>query len=273
MHAGFVKKSCAVLMAAGFLAAIGIPAAAAAQSANEHLSLADRVSRLEQQGQGGISLVNQVQQLQSEVQALRGQVEELQYRLQQFQNASRDQYVDLDSRLGRLEGRAPLAGTGGEAPVAPDGTVDLPAQTDAGQVAAGSNDDPAAGDPEADYDRAFAALRDGDFASASRLFNAFIAKFPSSRLTPNAYYWLGESYYGTQNYQVALETFQQLLRRFPGDAKAPGAMLKVGYSQYELNRLDDARATLEQVRSLYPDTREAQLAAGRLRALGLPGGG
>lgn len=273
------------LAGAALAAAVMVPLAALAQDSGQRLSLADRVSRLEQQqSQGGIGLVNQVQQLQSQVQQLQGQVEELQHQLQQFQQTSKDQYVDLDSRLGRLEGRAPTA-SDSSAPI-DNGPVDLgdvqlggqssgqPATGSANQPGAnsGGNENASGGDPQADYQLAFSALRNGDFAAASRLFNTFISQYPNTDLTPNAYYWLGESYYGTQNYQVALQTFQSLLKRFPTDAKAPGSLLKVGYCQYELKAWDQARATLNEVRQKYPDSQESRLAEGRLRALGMQAG-
>jgi tol-pal system protein YbgF len=255
---------------------------AAAAPAQDRLSLADRVSRLEQQAQqsqGGVGLVNQVQDLQSQVQQLQGQVEELQHQLQQMQDGSKAQYTDLDSRIARLEGRAPA---GAPAAASSDGgaqqlqDVQLGAPPVASAPAASASDAaPSAsssGDPQADYDRAFSALRNGDFAAASRLFSAFIQAYPDTPLTPNAYYWLGESYYGTQNYPIALDTFNKLLQRFPADAKAPGAMLKVGYCQYELKQWDAARATLTAVTQKYPDSQEARLAEGRLRALDLQTG-
>lgn len=264
-------------------AAVMVPLAALAQDSGQRLSLADRVSRLEQQqSQGGVGLVNQVQQLQTQVQQLQGQVEELQHQLQQFQQTSKDQYVDLDSRLGRLEGRAPTA-SDSAAPVDNGpvelGDVQLGQQSAAGDASQsgqaanpGGNESASGGDPQADYQHAFSALRNGDFAAASRLFNAFISQYPNTDLTPNAYYWLGESYYGTQNYQVALQAFKTLLKRFPDDAKAAGALLKVGYCQYELKQWDQARATLNQVRQQYPESQESRLAEGRLRALGMQTG-
>lgn len=281
------KRLMARLVVAAMFAATAVPQLVAAQDSGERLSLAERVSRLEQQqSQGGIGLVNQVQQLRSQVQQLQGQIEELQHQLQQFQQTSKDQYVDLDSRLGRLEGRPPTASSTA-APV-DNGPMELgdvqlggQAQTTTGDSTAGpptqegsgvNGNGATAGDAQADYQHAFTALRNGDFAAASRLFNAFISKYPNNDLTPNAYYWLGESYYGTQNYQVAEQTFQNLLRRFPNDAKAPGALLKVGYCQYELKQWDKARATLNQVRQQYPDSQEARLAEGRLRALGTQAG-
>lgn len=270
-------------LAAAMLAASLLPLCAGAQDSSQRLSLAERVSRLEQQAQGdngGIGLVNQVQQLQSQVQQLQGQVEELQHRLEQFEQSSKSQYVDLDSRLGRLEGHAPAADT--SAPPPDNGPVELDdvqlgGQGQGGTAAAGQqsqqdatgSDNTGSGDPQADYQQAFSALRNGDFAEASRRFNAFISKYPNTSLTPNAYYWLGESYYGTQNYQVALQTFQKLLKRFPDDAKAPGALLKVGYCQYELEQWDASRDTLNRVIQQYPGTQEARLAEGRLRALSM----
>ncbi|WP_272898328.1 YbgF trimerization domain-containing protein, partial [Mizugakiibacter sediminis] len=98
------------------LAAALVAAAAFAPAfAQERLSLAERVARLEQQAQqqqGSVSLVNQVQALQAQVQQLQGQVEELNHQLQELQQRNKDQYIDLDSRIGRLEGRAPAAGQG-----------------------------------------------------------------------------------------------------------------------------------------------------------------
>jgi len=117
------------------------------------------------------------------------------------------------------------------------------------------------------YDAAFAALKDGRYAESARRFQSFLDQYPSSGLASNAYYWLGESYYVTQNYKIALQSFQTLLQRYPESQKAPDALLKVGYSQYELKQWDQAEATLNQVVQTYPDTTVAHLAQGRLRAL------
>lgn len=276
LHARYLLGAMVVVAAA----TVAWPLAAVAQTSGSHrLSLADRVERLEQQqAQGSIEGVNRVQQLQSQVQELLGRVQELEHQLEQFQQVSKNRYVDLDSRLRRLHGGDPAPAPGTAVPGAsgPADSAQVPATpaataapSDAAPGAlAGGGSDLLSGDPESDYQHAFSALRNGDFASASRLFQAFIQQYPSVDLTPNAYYWLGESHYGVQNYQAALRTFQRLLQRFPDDAKAPGALLKVGYSQFELKRWDQARETLEEVQQLYPDSREARLAAGRLRALG-----
>src|SRR5262249_39728165 len=79
----------------------------------QRLSLAERVEKLEQQAhgnpQGNIELVNQINALQAQVQQLQGQVEEMRHQLDELKSRNKDQYIDLDSRIGRLEGRNPAA--------------------------------------------------------------------------------------------------------------------------------------------------------------------
>lgn len=268
------------------------------------LSLADRVARLEQQSQGGgqntVELLNRITELQAEVQSLRGQIEQQNFKLQELEKRNRDQYVDLDARLARLEsGRggnaAPLMdpealppasgdayGSGAPAP-APDPRQpvfeepELQAPIDAGLETAPamsatpgvieSTANPA--DERALYESAFDSLKEGRYAEAARRFQSFLDQYPDGEYAPNAQYWLGESYYVTQNYQIALESFQRLLGRFPASNKAPDALLKVGYCHYELKQWAQAESTLNQVVQQYPDTTVSRLAQGRLRALRL----
>jgi tol-pal system protein YbgF len=126
-----------------------------------------------------------------------------------------------------------------------------------------------AGDEKSMYDEAFGALRDGRYAESARLFRAFLDVHPDGELAPNALYWLGESYYVTQNFEIALDTFNELLRRFPQSPKAQDALLKVGYCHYELKQWPEAERALNEVVRRYPDTTVARLAQGRLRALRL----
>jgi len=294
------------------MAALLASAVVALPASAQRLSLAERVERLEQQqagGQGGnaVDLVNQINALQSQVQSLQGQVEELKHQLDEAKQRSKDQYIDLDSRIGRMEGHAPNGapppaaganardnapppdiqlggGNGDQAPAPRNSARDVPQNArgnvgelrddERGDLNAPPPDQRDSGAPPADaageqptYDAAFAALKDGRYAESARRFQSFLDQYPSSGLASNAYYWLGESYYVTQNYKIALQSFQTLLQRYPESQKAPDALLKVGYSQYELKQWDQAEATLNQVVQTYPDTTVAHLAQGRLRAL------
>ena len=109
----------------------------------------------------------------------------------------------------------------------------------------------------------------GRYADSANLFQQFLQAYPSGTYAPNALYWLGESYYVTQNYALAEQQFQALLDRYPTHDKAAGALLKVGLSQYGLKQMDAAEATLSQVIQRYPDSDAARTADDRLRAIQL----
>ena len=126
-----------------------------------------------------------------------------------------------------------------------------------------------AADERQTYDTAFEALKNGQYAEAARRFQGFLVQYPNGAYSPNAQYWLGESYYVTQNYQIALSAFERLLTQFPSSNKAPDALLKVGYCHYELRQWIQAEDALNRVVRQYPGTTVARLAQGRLRALQL----
>lgn len=261
------------------LALLAFAPVASAQRA----SLAERVAVLEQRAatdQGNVDLLNQVTALKSEVQALRAQIEELQHRQQQMEEAGRNQYLDLDGRINRLEGGAAVA------PPA-DATVAPPAKAGAPVRAAASTGTPATAAPSAPpppraatiaapgdaervaYEAAFDRLKAGRYDDSARAFQQFLGQFPAGPLAPNAVYWLGESYYATQNYELAAQQFRMLLERYPAHDKAAGAMLKLGLSQYGLGQQDAAQATLAQVVRSYPGTDAARTAQDRLQAMRL----
>ncbi|HZV24458.1 MAG TPA: tol-pal system protein YbgF [Luteimonas sp.] len=256
----------ATLLAAAF--------AAAAPAQAQRASLADRVAALEQQAannRGNVDLLNQVEALKADVQSLRAQLEDLQHRNEQLQQTSRSQYLDLDGRLNRLEGgtapvpastSAPAAPAPG-APAASIGADTAPAvHGDAGALALGA-------DERGSYNAAFDTLKAGHYADSARQFLAFLEHYPNGAYAPNALYWLGESYYATQNYALAQQQFQALLDRYPTHDKAAGALLKIGLSQYGLKQMDAAKATLSQVGKRYPGTDAARVADDQLRAMQL----
>jgi tol-pal system protein YbgF len=268
-----------IAMTMAFAAALVAAAPAFAQRA----SLADRVAALEQQAsanQGNVDLLNQVTQIKSELQALRAQVEELQQQNEQLKSTGRSQYLDLDGRINRLEsgGAAQPALDPNSVPAAP---TPAPAPTGAAVPSPPPSDGPAPavyGDPGAlanradertAYETAFDALKAGKYADAAQLFQGFLQSYPNGTYAPNALYWLGESYYVTQNYGLAQQQFQALLDRYPTHDKAPGALLKVGLAQYGDKQYDAAEKTLSQVSARYPGTDAARTAEDRLRAIQL----
>jgi tol-pal system protein YbgF len=262
---------------------------ASAPAVAQRASLADRVAVLEQRAantQANVELLNQLAQMRTELQSLRSQLEELGQANEQLRATARAQYLDVDGRLERLEGGGarPSVTTppssSGSAPSSPARasvqsaapTSPAPATRQAfpawtSGTSAGEGDALPTGNERADYDVAFDALKAGRYADASRLFSTFLDRHPGGVYAPNALYWLGESYYVTLNYALALEQFERLLDRFPTHDKAPGALLKVGLTRIGLRQDAAARTALEEVVARYPGTDAARSAADRLQSM------
>ena len=236
------------------------------------------------------NLVIQVQELQDEVRTLTGQLEEQDRELENLKRRQRDQYLDIDQRLSDLRNAQPVSGAGpavsGSRPsqqgpaVSPSGDapeVRAPMESQS-QVTGIAQPDVqsqaapvSAADEKASYDQAFQALKELRYADAAEDFQSFLDQYPNSDFADNAQYWLGESYYVTRNYDIALTAFQTLIDQYPESPKAPDALLKIGYTHYELEQWDSARAALTQVQEDFPDTTLSRLAENRLRSMRMEG--
>lgn len=237
-------------------------------------SLAERITSLEQKasvqnqgaGQANLELLNRLTQLQAEMKALRDQVETLQNENTQLKERNRVQYIDLDSRINKFETGAAV----NPSPIPmPKPGVAKPMPK---PVVSNNPNNPVSNDPaneQAAYGIAFDALKQKDYVESARLFKAFIDAYPQAQLASNAWYWLGESYYVTQNYEIAQHSFETLLSQFPDSNKVPDGMLKLGYCQAQLGQKDRARTTFNEVLRLYPMSDAARFAQSQLRAINI----
>jgi len=255
---------------------------AAAPAHAQRASLADRVAALEAQAanpQANMDLLNQINQLRTQVQDLQGTVEQLQHENDQLKQTGRDQYLDLDGRLQRLEGgAAPVSSAAPAAPLAPAKAVPKSAAAGKQASAAGeraptvrgdSGSLAQAGDERAAYEAALNTLKAGDYVASAQQFQSFLDAHPNGVYAPNAMYWLGESYYVTHNFPLAEGQFRTLVDRYPTHDKAAGGLLKLGMSQYGEGDADAAKATLNDVIRQYPGSDAARRAADQLQSIKL----
>jgi tol-pal system protein YbgF len=119
-------------------------------------------------------------------------------------------------------------------------------------------------DEKAEYETALAILRDGRYSDAALSFKQFIAAHPTGSYTDNAYYWLGETYYVTRDFDQAQSTFRDLMKRFPQSPKVADSHLKLGFILYEKQDWKAARSELETVVDSWPTSTAARLASERL---------
>ena len=235
------------------------------------------------------NLVLQVQEMQDEVRTLRGMLEEQTRELENLKRRQRDQYLEIDQRLSDVRNAQPATVGGAMAagatqpptvsPATPRDEPEVRAPIESQSEVTGIGEplvqsQAVEGSPEAEktaYDQAFQALKELRYADAAEAFQAFRDQYPGSDYADNAQYWLGESYYVTKNFDIALEAFRDLLADFPDSPKAPDALLKIGYTHYELEQWDQARSALTQVQEQYPDSTLSRLAENRLRSMRMEG--
>jgi len=235
----------------------------------DEAALNQRIDRLERiiQGQGLVSLLGRVDQLQNEIQRLNGENESLNHKIDQMKKRQRDLYLDIDQRL---EAQAKVAET---APVVlleeptTEQQVEPPVieQVPAEQVQQAEQTAPVSiENGEAAYQAALQTLRRGQYEQAITALAAFPEQYPQSSYLPNTYYWQGEANYVLRNFDLAVVAFQTVIDRFPASSKVADATLKLGFSQYELGEVAEATVTLTSVVDNYPNTSVSRLATVRL---------
>lgn len=230
--------------------------------------LSSRLSKLEESVRGTqttqqsmLELVNQIELLKREIQTLRGQIEVLNNGVENNAKRQRDMYVDLDTRMRRIE-TGPPAGATSPDPAAPPVAAAPPA-------AAASPVSTAA--PSADETRIYEAAqqqrRIGNYKGAITSFQSFLGQYPKSPLAHRAQYWIGDCYFNLRDYKNAIASQQKLMTSYPDSGSAPDAMLNIASSQSELGESANARKTMDTLVARYPGTEAADKAKRRLATL------
>jgi tol-pal system protein YbgF len=279
-----MKRTIAAGAVALLVAMLAGAPAALAESTKERLDALER--KLDSRSL--LEMLNRIEQLQGDVQQLRGNMELQTHRLEELQRQQREQYLDTDRRLQQLETGVAGTSAGSTPPLPgmlpdpvsppaqpvvqppvpmvtapPPATQPAPAALEAPPGAAATNTEA----EQAEYDTALAILREGRYAEAAQAFNRFLAANSGSVYADNAAYWLGETYYVTRDFDQALTTFQSLVSRYPQSSKVSDSHLKMGYIYYEKKDWNAAREHLNLVVSQYPGTTTARLAADRLQRM------
>ncbi|HLH96978.1 MAG TPA: tol-pal system protein YbgF [Xanthobacteraceae bacterium] len=111
---------------------------------------------------------------------------------------------------------------------------------------------PPSDSPKDYYDLASGYMLRKDYALATDAFRAFLGKFPSDRMAPEAEYWLGESLFQRQQYRDAAEAFLNVSTKYESTPRAPDSLLRLGQSLAFLGEKEAACASLGEVLRKYP---------------------
>lgn len=209
-------------------------------------------------------VLGRLEQMQVEIQQLRGIVEEQAQIIEQLKTKQGHIYSDFDQRLQALSGTG-LTDVGAPA-------VNVPAkraptyvveQPEAGSIISGK---PVLNEKQI-YQEAYETLRNGHNTQAIAAFKDLLQQFPTGEYADNAQYWLGEAYKVNQDIESAKVAFTKVVELYPTSPKVPDALLKLGYIELDQNNLAKARDYLTQVSVKYPGTTAAHLASKKILQL------
>jgi tol-pal system protein YbgF len=193
-----------------------------------------------------LELSSQLQGLRDDMARMRGQVEVLTNTMETADKRQKDLYLDIDTRLRKLE------------------------QTREQQAAA--SDKPAAAEAEASpaetkaYQAALDQFKLGNYALAVSAMQGFMVTYPQSSLAPNAQYWIGMAHSGQRDYKSAISAQRKLLAAWPDNPKAPDAMLSIASAQETMGAKGEAQKTLQELIARYPGSSASVSARQRLAA-------
>ena len=261
---------------AGLLAIIlssGAMAQQGAGSSNEALSL----------------LHDQLRALRSEVEQLRGMVEEQAFQVRRMQRDSMERYSDLDSRISALYQDLESGEAAVSAPSAPISTVpsDELSQIPVEEQPITADEQSRPGSPAQAMEQSAAALPDPDSLSEQQLYQSaldvllqeegyeqsvaefaqYLDEYPDGRFVTNAWYWMGQAYVNLSMMEEARDAFEVILNDYPDGRKIEDAMYTLGTVYDRMGEPQQAREMLQQVIARFPNTSAANLADIYLRSL------
>ena len=123
---------------------------------------------------------------------------------------------------------------------------------------------PQAGAEAEAYQQALDLATASKYLESASAFEAFLQKYPKSKLASSARFWVAENFYLSRDYKRAVKEYQVYLEKYPKDAKVAEALLKQGNCFYELGLYEESRPFYEKAISTAPGSKEAQQAKAKL---------
>lgn len=220
------------------------------------------LSSLKEQGVSALrdsqsSLLTRVEDLSREVQVLQGRFDENKY---SSDKAIKDLLAEKDvqqARMASLENDIKDLKVKNTPAPSPEASAEGPAAPPEDYKEAASTDYTV---PQKLYDDAQIDFKVKHYDEAKKKFEKFINNFPKHTLTPNAYFWIGETCYAEKKYEDAILAYESFLKKYPANNKVRGAMLKQAYSFIEIGDKKTGKVILERIIEKYPQSAEAKLA-------------
>ena len=237
-------------------------------------------------------LLEQNQQLRSELQALRAIIEEQGFEVRKLQRDSLTRYTSTDDRLSALEqGASPITLSGGAVSSAMDTVESIASAADSSTINSrlvDSNENVRAGGPNSLkspavserrtlqpavlseqqlYQMAYDSVINSNFERSVAEFDQYMSVYPTGRFVTNAHYWKGQAYLYLDRYAEAKDSYEIILNRYEDSAKLADAMYGLGLSYQGLGNITQAKQLLNEIKRRFPNTGVANLADTKLLQL------
>lgn len=219
-------------------------------SVSERLATLER--QLEARNRAQVNVQRQLNELQNEVNELRGVTELHSHQLSQVLERQRELYQELDRRVSEALKSTSQPSVAISTPV--DGASDVSYSNNISENEA--------------YDRAVnLVLKEKQYEQAIPAFRSFNQQFPNSTYAPNAHYWLGQLLFNKGKAAEAKQEFEVVVNQYKDSSKRGDAMLKLAMVEQQQKNIARARVLYQQVISEYPNSSASQLAKPRLESI------
>ena len=202
------------------------------------------------------SVLDRVNAMESELQRLTSKTEELENKVNRVVTDGTNRIGDLEFRLVELEGgdvgsigQTPTLGVGELPPTAAPAASALATapttSSDTAELAIGE---------ASDFERAKAALADGDFRTAADQFATFNQTYPGGPLGPEADLRHGDALQGLGDTREAARAYLASFSANPTGPLAAEALFQLGKSLGELGQVQEGCVTLGEVAMRFPSS-------------------
>ena len=107
--------------------------------------------------------------------------------------------------------------------------------------------------PRDQFNNALQAFQVGQYQQAEDGFKAFMIANPGHRLTPDAVFYIGETYFQRSRPREAAEQYLKVTTDYSKSSRAPEGMVRLGQTLVALGNKDQACATFAELGKRYPN--------------------
>lgn len=248
---GLVSAASSSIVLAAQAPVIDVSSTSNSSSGSLTEQLANVERKLDSRNRAQVNIQRQLDDLQTQVNELRGVTELHTHQLSQVLERQRELYQELDRRVSEA--------------LKPTSQVPSAIAVDTPLVTKEYSDDLTENEA---YDKALnLVLKEKRYEEAIPEFRSFNKAYPQSTYAPNSHYWLGQLLFNKGELAEAAKEFTTVVQQFTDSSKRPDALLKLAMVAQQQNNNNKAMQLYRQLLTEYPDSTSAQLAKPRLDKL------